>query len=236
MGFQHQITGADSAPLVGVVPLQLQEEGCPAGRHRRQGCPGGQVERGEVLALLPPALGRRRDGRRRGRKADRPRARSRRRGPARLAGTADAAIDAQLRRFARARARLAPDVRTRRWVFMLQSPEVTDLFDYLGGRVKPTEAELPRVHLQVFLSDPKTGIVEPGTDDHRSRIVLGRNVLGDPDVAVDAAARDDPRPRGDLAGGLRRCAALGRRGHRGAAQRRERLRAQLPQQRRRRPT
>ncbi len=184
MGFQHQITGADSAPLSEWYRFSFKKrgarlvvtgvKGAPAdkssgekfSRYYRQSWDDGAMavaRSGKAIVLGPEADAVALRG---------------------LAEKADSAIDAQLNRFARAKARLAPDVSTRRWVFMMQAPGVTDLFDYLGGRVKPTEANFLGFTTQVFLSDPQTGIVESGKDAHRSRIVLSRKVLGDPDVAV----------------------------------------------------
>ena len=189
MGFQHQITGADSAPLSEWYRYQFKKKagrmvvtgvaGAPAdkssgekySRYYRQSWDDGAmtVARGRKSIVLGPA-------------SDAAALRG-------LADTADAAIDAQLGRFARAKARLAPDVRTRTWVFMMQAPAVTDLFDYLGGEVKPTEANFLGFTSQVFLSDPETGTVDSDRDAHRSRIVLSRKVLGDP--ALGATLRHE---------------------------------------------
>jgi hypothetical protein len=184
MGFQHQVTGADSAPLSEWYRYEFKKKGsklvvtsvkgAPAdrssgekySRYYRQSWDDGPMTVAEVgkAIVLGPA-------------ADEAALRS-------LATTADGAIEAQLGRFARAKARLAPDVRSRKWVFMLQAPGVDDLFDYLGGRVKPTEANFLGFTTQVFQSDPKTGIVESGREAHRSRIVLSRTLLGASDVAA----------------------------------------------------
>ena len=179
MGFQHQITGADSAPLAEWYRYSFKKKGgrlvvtgvkgAPAdessgvkySRYYRQPWDDGEmsVVKGRKAILLGPA-------------ADTSAMQG-------LVGTLDDAIDAQLRRFRQAGVTLTGDVATRTWVFMLQSPDVSNVFDYLGGEVKPREADFLAFVSQVFLSDPKTGFVDPtDSGDHRSRIVLDRDMLG----------------------------------------------------------
>ncbi len=66
------------------------------------------------------------------------------------------------------------DVRTRKWVFMLQSPTVDDVFDYLGGDVKPLEADFLAFASPIYASNEMTGDLEPTTSGGTSRIVLDR--------------------------------------------------------------
>ena len=184
MGFQHQITGADSAPLSewytfdfrkqGSKLLVTRVTGAPAdestgekySRYYRQPWDDGPmaVVRGRKTILLGP-------------EGDTATMRG-------LAGRLDDAVETEIRRFTRARAKLAGDVRSRKWVFMMQAPQVTNLFDYLGGEVKPREADFLAFTMPVFLSDTSTGSVDAESDVHVSRIVLDREAVSRADLAT----------------------------------------------------
>jgi hypothetical protein len=182
MGFIHQITGADAAPLAewysfgfkkrgsrllvtGVKGAAADESsGEKFSRYYRQSWDDGQmvVAQGRKSVVLGPV-------------ADASAIRG-------LVPRIDDAINAEVGRFARSGVTLAQDVRTRKWVFMLQSPAVADVFDYLGGEVKPLEADFLAFAAPVYRSNELTGDLEARTDG-TSRIVLDRSVLTRSDTA-----------------------------------------------------
>lgn len=188
MGFVHQITGADSAPLAEWYSFAFKKQagrllvtrvqgaaadessGEKFSRYYRQPWDDGAmtVAHGRKVLLLGPA-------------SDAATLRG-------LVGRLDTAVEAQVQRFSRNGAALAPDVRKRRWVFMLQSPTVRDVFDYLGGEVKPREADFFGFAMPIFPSDEITGYLDVERS-HTSRIVLARDALSQGDL--DATIRHE---------------------------------------------
>ncbi len=176
MGFVHQITGADSTPLAewysfefrkrGSRLVVTQVEGAAAdestgekfSRYYRQSWDDGPISvlEGRKVILMGAAGD---DGLMRG-----------------LVGRLDAAVQAQLDRFTRAGVALEAGVRKRKWVFMLQAPTVEDVFDYLGGEIKPREADFAAFVAPIFPSDEVTGILDVDRS-HTSRIVIDRAAL-----------------------------------------------------------
>ena len=183
LGFLHQITGADAHPLAewysfgfkkqGSRLLVTRVKGAAAdestgekfSRYYRQPWDDGQmvVAQGHKSVILGP-------------EADESAIRG-------MVSRIDDAVDTQVRRFARSGVKLPADVRTRKWVFMLQAPTVSDAFDYLGGEVKPLEADFLAFAAPVFRSNELTGDLEPGAAG-TTRIVLDRSVLARPDLST----------------------------------------------------
>ena len=161
MGFQHQITGADSAPLAEWYRYTFKQVRVAPLRHRREGCARGQVDGREVLALLPPALGRPRDERRRGPQVDHPRAEGRQCLPAqprRHRRRRDRGPAAALRtRQGRARPVTCARASGSSCSSPRRSPTSSTTSAVGSSRRRPTSS---RFASQVFLSDPKTGFVD----------------------------------------------------------------------------
>jgi hypothetical protein len=89
-------------------------------------------------------------------------------------GTVDAAVKTQVGRFTRAGVEMPGDATTRSWLVTIQSPQVDDLFDYLGGRVEPTEADFAGFTKAVYKADAITGDLDT-TSTVTSRIVIARS-------------------------------------------------------------
>ena len=70
MGFVHQITGADRAPLAEWYSFEFRKAGSRLVVTRVEGAAADESHRREVLALLPAVLGRRSDQRPRGPQGD----------------------------------------------------------------------------------------------------------------------------------------------------------------------
>jgi hypothetical protein len=88
-------------------------------------------------------------------------------------GTFDSAVASQVDRFTQAGVGLGGDVATRSWLFTIQAPQVDDLFDYLGGRIDPTEASFAGFAKPVHTADAASGVLDTDTTA-TSRIVIGR--------------------------------------------------------------
>jgi len=70
-----------------------------------------------------------------------------------------------------------------RFAFTLQSPTVSDVHDYFGGSVEPTEANFEGFTTSVYPTDHTSGEVFDGRPA-TSRIALSRSLLSNPDPAV----------------------------------------------------
>jgi hypothetical protein len=70
-----------------------------------------------------------------------------------------------------------------RFLFTVQAPQVSDLFDYFGGSVKPTEANFDGFTTAVYATDRRTGeVLDFREAPVTTRIVLQRDQLGSADA------------------------------------------------------
>ena len=184
MGFVHQITGADAAPLAEWYSFGFKKQGARLLVTGVKGAAADESQRREVLALLPTALGRRRDGGGSGTQVRRARRPPRTRPP-----SADWCRASTTPSTPRSSASCAAASSSRRTCAPAGGSSCSsrrpsrDVFDYLGGEVKPLEADFLAFASPIYPTNEVTGDVEPGPAG-TSRIVLDRSVLARPDLAT----------------------------------------------------